>query len=116
MFVPVVPCTVANSNKVAGPACACLTGYKGTITWVGDKPSGSCTRTQCTGTYATAPADGKVSLSDGNNHGSKATFSCKDGFKQSGAVSITCDAKSADTAWPAPSEAPKCTGRRLGMM
>ena len=103
-----VPCTIANSNKVAG--CACLTGYKGSITWVGVTASGTCTRTQCTGTNADAPANGKVSLSDGNRHGSKATFSCKAGFKQGGTMSITCDAKAADAPWPSPSAPPSCTG------
>ena len=103
-------CDIVNSNKVAGPTCTCLPGFKGSITWNGDQPSGTCTPTQCTGTHATAPANGEVSLSDGVKHGSVATFTCKAGFKRSGAASITCDAKSADTAWPLPSEAPKCTG------
>ena len=66
--------------------------------------------TKCTGTQPAAPSNGEVSLSDGNQHGSKATFSCKTGFKLGGATSITCDAKSADTPWPTPSEAPSCEG------
>ena len=65
------------------------------------------TRTQCTGPNANAPAKGGVSRSDLDNHGSKATFTCKDGFRVDGANPITCTAESADAAWPSP---PQCTG------
>ena len=100
-------CNIANSNKAAGTYCKCSPGFKGTITWSGATPSGTCTRTQCTGPNANAPANGGVSKSDLDNHGSKATFTCKDGFRVDGANPITCAAKSADAAWPSP---PQCTG------
>ena len=102
-------CNVANSDEGAGLACACNTGYGGTITWDGATLSGTCTRTQCTGSYADAPAGGAVTKSDGDNHGSEATFSCDDGFTFNGANPITCDAASADADWPAPNTTPQCT-------
>ena len=103
-------CDIVNSNKVAGPACACLAAFKGSINWNGDQPIGMCAHTQCMGNYPTAPTNGQMSLSDGVNDGSTAMFTCKAGFKQTGVVSIICDARSANAAWPLPSEAPKCTG------
>ena len=106
----VSPCNIANSNTKPGVACACLTGYKGTIKWVDGNPKGDCSPALCTGAQPANPANGKVSLSNSNRHGSKATFSCNAGFKHAGAVSITCDAKNADTAWPVPSSAASCTG------
>merc|ERR1712032_1312872 len=42
-----VKCTVANSNKKHGPACACGNGFSGKITWKNNKPSGKCTIAPC---------------------------------------------------------------------
>ena len=104
------PCDIVDSNKAAGLACKCKTGFKGTITWSGATASGSCTRTQCTGSNANAPANGAVAKSFGNYHGSKATFKCNNGFKLNVATPITCSAASADAAWPARLPPPQCTG------
>ena len=43
-YVPskVFACTVENSNKKDGAACACLAGYDGTITWKGGSTVGTC--------------------------------------------------------------------------
>ena len=64
---------------------------------------------KCTGDGATAPANGTVSFSAEDMHGSVATFSCQQGFSYSGDASITCDAASADAPWPTPSAPPTCT-------
>ena len=109
-FLTAAPCGIANSNKAAGLACKCNTGFKGTITWSSATPSGSCTRTQCSGSNANAPGNGAVSKSNGDYHGSKATFTCNDGFKLNVATPITCSAASANAAWPARLPPPQCTG------
>ena len=57
-----------------------------------------------------APQDGTVSFSDGDAHGSVATFACKVGFAQTGDTTLTCAAPTADAAWPTAADAPKCTG------
>ena len=108
-LVTAAPCSIANSNKAAGLACKCNTGFKGTITWSGATASGSCSRTQCSGSNANAPANGGVSKSNGNYHGSKATFKCNNGFKLNVATPITCSAASANAAWPARQPPPQCT-------
>ena len=108
--VAAAKCNIANSNGVVGHACACSSGYRGSIKWKGDQPSGTCTPTQCTGPRPTAPANGTVRLTNGVKHGSKAIFTCNDGFSLSGASSVVCDAEHADKDWPALEEAPKCTG------
>ena len=106
--VAAAPCNVSNSTKKRGPDCICLVGYKGYITWDGVTASGSCTETQCTGNYTDPPKNGRVSLTDGDRHGSTATFTCNDGYEIVGTKSITCDAKEADEEWP-PSSA-TCNG------
>ena len=111
--VTAAPCNIANSNNAAGLSCACNTGYRGTITWNGATPSGTCTPTQCTGSHANAPSNGDVAKTHSNNHGSVATFSCNDGFELNGATPITCSAASADAAWPAPNTTAQCTGKLL---
>ena len=109
------PCNIANSNNAAGTACACNAGFRGTITWNGATASGTCTRTQCTGSHANAPANGAVTKTSGDNHGSRATFSCNAGFRLNDAMPITCDAASADAAWPAPNTTPQCTRTLLNI-
>ena len=60
--------------------------------------------------------NGKYLKSDGDKHGSRATFSCDKGYElvlqddggQDIPNPITCDAPSADAAWPTPR--PKCAG------
>ena len=95
------PCGIAFSNRFPGPLCTCLAGYRfglahlahltvtlnltltptrGIITWDGIQPSGTCTETRCTGGNAVAPENGRVSFTAGNRFGSKATFSCNEGF------------------------------------
>jgi len=37
-----VPCDVQNSNRLAGPACACENGFEGGITWNGAEAHGKC--------------------------------------------------------------------------
>ena len=109
-------CNIANSNDAAGLACACNTGYRGTITWDGATPSGTCTRTQCTGSHADAPENGAVTKTSDDHHGSEATFSCDNGFTLNGANPITCDAESADVDWPAPNTTPQCTRTLVEVM
>ena len=58
------------------------------------------TQTKCTGVDALTT--GTVTKSRNDQHGSVATFDCDDGFELEGAVAITCEAASADTAWPTP--------------
>ena len=109
------PCSVANSNNVAGLACKCKTGFKGTITWSGATASGSCKQTKCTGANANAPANGAVSKSKSDEHGSKATFKCNDGFKLNGATPVTCSAANADVSWPTPKIAPQCARKSFSV-
>ena len=109
------PCNIVNSNNAAGLACTCDIGYRGAITWNGATPNGTCAPTQCMGSHANAPANGDVRKSNGDNHGSVATFICNTGFKLNGATPITCNAASADAAWPAPNTTPQCTGK-LGVL
>ena len=59
-----------------------------------------------------APSDGQVAYSSNNDDGSVATFSCSNGFTQSGSTSVTCDATTDDAAWPTASNAPTCTVNR----
>ena len=109
-FFAVTTCKIKNSNNAPGDACACKIGYKGTITWKDARHSGSCNQTKCTGKTANAPENGDVNKSKWNHHGSVATFSCNDGYVLSGRTAITCNATSADTPWPTPSEPPICKG------
>ena len=109
-YFSAAPCSIANSNNAPGLSCACKTGYKGTISWNGATPIGSCTPTECTGDNANPPANGAVSKRNGDQHNSVAVFSCNDGFILSGPAAIVCYAASADEPWPAPEVPPTCTG------
>ena len=112
LFERMLPeCTVTHSNKLPGTACQCLPGFKGTITWTNRATSSTCTLTECTGLDALA--NGTVSKSRSNQHGSVATLACDNGFELQGSSSITCSAPSADASWAVPSPAPSCTGTLL---
>ena len=105
------PCTIENSNNADGLACACNDGYRGSITWNRATASGSCSLTLCTGSHADAPENGIVTKTNGDETGSVATFSCKNGFRLNDAMPITCSAVGVDTPWPAPNSTPQCTGK-----
>ena len=66
-------------------------------------------RPRCTGPYADPPSHGTVTKTNGNNHGSTATFGCNAGFRLNGTNSITCIAGSVGATWPTPNTAPQCT-------
>ena len=102
--VSAASCDVANSNKRDGLACQCSDGYKGEIIWDEAKASGTCIKTQCSGTPTLQ--NGNVVKDHGNDHGSTAFFECNTGYVLSGPQSITCDAPSADGCWPT---SPTCT-------
>ena len=72
-----------------------------------------CAATACLAAPS-APQDGTVSFSDGDAHGSVATFACKVGFAQAGDTKLTCAAPIADAAWPAAADAPTCHGENAG--
>ena len=101
-------CNVENSNKQSGTACKCLPGFEGDIIWSGDTTTAGsiCTAATCTG-LVDQFFNGNVVKSNANFHGSVATFTCNDGFIITGTESITCDAPSTNTSWPA---APICVG------
>ena len=88
--------------------CQCATGYKGAITWNGATASGTCVKTQCTDLDPDTLRFVSVTKDRGNEHGSKAIFTCENEFTLVGPRSITCDAPSEDAPWPTP---PYCTGR-----
>ena len=103
------PCTVENSNQQPGTACQCLPGFKGEITWSGHTHNGTCTATKCTGlTFG----NGNVVKSNGDRHGSMATFTCNEGFVLTDTSSTTCNAAIADATWPTP---PSCVGMLFEM-
>ena len=101
-------CDVENSNGEDALACQCSTGYKGAITWNGATASGTCVKTQCTDLDPDTLRFVSVTKDRGNEHGSKAIFTCENEFTLVGPRSITCDAPSEDAPWPTP---PYCTGR-----
>ena len=105
-------CTVANSNRQPGTECECLPGFKGSITWAGDSTTSesACTATKCTD-FVESLANGDFTKSNGDLHGSVATFTCDNGFELVGGASITCSAASADTPWP--TAQPTCAGALL---
>ena len=105
-------CVVTNSNRQPGTACQCLPGFKGEITWDGDSTTSesSCTATNCTD-FVESLANGDFTKSNGDLHGSVATFTCDNGFELVGGASITCSAASADTPWP--TAQPTCAGALL---
>lgn len=112
LFERMLPeCTVAHSNKLPGTACKCLPGFKGAITWSNRATSSTCTLTECTGLDSLA--NGLVSKSRSNQHGSVATLACDTGFQLQGSSSVACSAPSADASWAVPSPAPRCTGTLL---
>ena len=94
-------CVVTNSNRKPGTACQCLPGFKGEITWDGDSTTSesACTATNCTD-FVESLANGDFTKSNGDLHGSVATFTCKDRYILFGPSSITCDAPIEDAAWP----------------
>ena len=92
-------CNVENSNQESGTACECLPGFEGDIIWSGDTTSSTCTPTSCSG-VPDQIANGDVTKSNGDRHGSVATFVCNDGFKLVGTASINCSAPSANASWP----------------
>jgi len=103
-------CAIANSNKQTGPACKCLPGFTGEITWNGTTHSGECTnedKYQCTDPPYKLE-NGDVVFSNASQHGSVATFSCKSEYELVGSVSITCEATSPYTPWPLPNTIPRC--------
>ena len=69
----------------------------------------------CTG-LSTELAGGNVTKSDGDKHGSVATFSCDDGFLLTGTASINCTAPSGPAPWPSPAQEPVCRGTLLGVV
>ena len=99
-------CNVENSKQESGTACECLPGFEGDIIWSGDTTSSTCTPTSCSG-VPDQIANGDVTKSNGDRHGSVATFACEAGYTLTGSESITCDAPSADAQWP---QAPECIG------
>lgn len=56
-------------------------------TWSASPPY--CERITCKPSYSN-PSNGRVDCSDGNNHGSKCTFACEEGFSLAGGSVSTC--------------------------
>lgn len=106
--VSAASCNVENSNKQDGLACQCSIGYKGTITWNGATANGTCVKTRCTGIDNNTLQDVLVHKDKDDEHGSKATFTCNNGYVLIGNYSITCDAPREDAPWPKPPEPPRC--------
>ena len=52
-------------------------------------------------------------LSLGGKYGSVATFSCNDGYTQSGDKSIKCNARWEDVRWGQPEVKPTCKGEAM---
>ena len=109
-------CNIANSNMAPGPACACKVGFKGVIGWDGNSHSGNCTRMLCSSSTLITLTNGVVRKTNGNQHDSVATFSCKEGFILAGTKTITCNATSDSSPWPQPQVTPVCTGVWLVVM
>ena len=86
--------------------------YLGTISGALAEPVMCSPR--CTG-FPINVENGDISKSDGDMHGSVATFSCDDGFALTGTASVTCSAENAHTPWPTPEQKPECTGMSISV-
>lgn len=84
-----------------------IVGNKNTP-WPAPDSAPACTPAyECTDP-PTKAENGDVVFSDGNRHGSVATFTCESGYELVGSASITCEAKDTYTPWPAPDTTPEC--------